>query len=57
MFTETNFKCVHCGKSFGDHQARTYNCPRTGRGSFKGFNPSHVYSPNRDKPELDQITL
>ena len=57
MFTETNFKCVHCGKSFCDHKAKTFHCPRKGRGNNKGFDPSHVYSPNRDKPEEDKFTI
>lgn len=57
MTKRTDFKCVHCGKSFGDHQVRTFNCPRKGRGNFKGFNPSHVYSPDYDKPEEEKFII
>lgn len=54
---QTNYKCKHCKKSFGDHKAKSFNCPRKGRGNFKGFDPCHTYSPDFDKPEDDKITI
>lgn len=55
LITDTNYKCLHCGKSYGDHQAKTFNCPRQGRGNVKGYNPVHVYAPNRDKPDTEVV--
>lgn len=57
LYKDTNFKCLHCNKSFGDHQARTFNCPRKGRGNYKGFDASRTYQPNLDKPEDKVFTL
>lgn len=44
------FYCANCGKEHGRHQAKTYNCPMKGRGSFRGFTKMHTFAPNYNKP-------
>lgn len=52
-----DFYCAHCGKEYGDHQAKTYNCPVKGRGSFNAFNKLHTFTPNYDKPTPETFKL
>lgn len=52
---QTNYKCKNCGKSFGVHRAKYFNCPLPGRGKWVSFNIHKVYEPNLDKPEPEPL--
>lgn len=51
------FYCAHCGKEYGDHQAKTFNCPVKGRGSFNAFDKLHTFTPNYEKPTPETFKL
>lgn len=46
MMYETD-KCIHCGKSKGNHQAHTFNCPIkvSYARNFAGFHADQFFEP------------
>lgn len=51
-FSKRLGKCVHCGKPWWDHNAKTKNCPvgKPGRAGQTSFHATNVFTPPEKKP-------